>query len=75
MEYTHIKRKMIRGERKTEKRGEKARKKGRDEETRTKMNDFSWGGEEGCYKRKASQESPYIAAVFLSLQVIQTSLQ
>jgi hypothetical protein len=33
MEYAHVKRKMIKGERKREKRGEKAGKKGRDEET------------------------------------------
>jgi hypothetical protein len=33
MEYAHVERRMIRGERKRQKQGEKARKKGRDEET------------------------------------------
>jgi hypothetical protein len=33
MAYAHVKRKMIRRERKRQKQGEKVRKKGRDEET------------------------------------------
>jgi len=33
MEYAHVKRKMIRGERKRERRGEQDRKKGKDEVT------------------------------------------
>jgi hypothetical protein len=57
MENAHVKRKMIRRERKRQKQGEKVRKKKAEMKKRrqTKMNDFGWGGEEGCYMRKESQ--------------------